>query len=65
MRGSVIAAAAVPTATGDSPAAELAQKPNVVVAILGLDHEKMTYRSASRDFQLTDVNGKVAKEILW
>ena len=32
--------------------------------LLGLDHEKLTYRHAGRDFRLTDVHGKVAKEIL-
>ena len=32
--------------------------------ILGLDHEKLTYRYAGRDFRLTDVHGKVVKEIL-
>ncbi len=33
-------------------------------ALLGLDHEKLTYRYAGRDFRLTDVTGNVAKEIL-
>jgi len=32
--------------------------------LLGLDHEKLTYRYAGRDFRLTDVHGNVAKEIL-
>jgi hypothetical protein len=31
---------------------------------LGLDHEKLTFRSQGRDFRLTDVHGKVVKEIL-
>jgi uncharacterized protein (DUF1501 family) len=31
---------------------------------LGLDHEKLTYRYAGRDFRLTDVHGKVVREIL-
>jgi len=31
---------------------------------LGLDHEKLTYRFQGRDFRLTDVHGKVVKEIL-
>jgi hypothetical protein len=30
----------------------------------GLDHEKLTYRYAGRDFRLTDVHGKVVKEVL-
>jgi hypothetical protein len=31
--------------------------------LLGLDHEKLTYRYAGRDFRLTDVAGRVAHEI--
>jgi hypothetical protein len=34
-----------------------------VLALLGLDHEKLTYRYAGRDFRLTDVYGTVAKDI--
>jgi hypothetical protein len=32
--------------------------------LLGLDHEKLTYRYAGRDFRLTDVHGSVVREIL-
>lgn len=32
--------------------------------ILGLDHEKLTYRYGGRDFRLTDVFGEVHKDIL-
>ena len=32
--------------------------------LLGLDHEELTYRYAGRDFRLTDVYGKVVKEII-
>jgi hypothetical protein len=35
-----------------------------ILHLLGLDHEKLTYRHAGRDFRLTDVHGTVAKEIL-
>ncbi len=35
-----------------------------VLALLGLDHEKLTYRYAGRDFRLTNVSGKVAKAII-
>jgi hypothetical protein len=35
-----------------------------ILHLLGLDHERLTYRYAGRDFRLTDVAGKVAKEIL-
>jgi uncharacterized protein (DUF1501 family) len=34
-----------------------------LLALLGLDHEKLTYRYAGRDFRLTDVHGNVAKAI--
>ena len=32
--------------------------------LLGFDHEKLTYRYSGRDFRLTDVHGRVVKEIL-
>jgi hypothetical protein len=32
--------------------------------LLGLDHEKLTYRYGGRDFRLTDVHGRVIKEII-
>lgn len=32
--------------------------------LLGLDHEKLTYRYSGRDFRLTDVHGHVVQEIL-
>ncbi|APW63578.1 DUF1501 domain-containing protein [Paludisphaera borealis] len=35
-----------------------------ILALMGLDHERLTYRYAGRDFRLTDVAGVVAKEIL-
>jgi hypothetical protein len=35
-----------------------------ILYLLGFDHEKLTYRYAGRDFRLTDVHGKVVKELL-
>ncbi len=35
-----------------------------ILHLLGLDHEKLTYRFQGRDYRLTDVSGKVVKEIL-
>lgn len=32
--------------------------------LMGFDHEKLTYRHAGRDYRLTDVHGRVVKEIL-
>jgi hypothetical protein len=35
-----------------------------ILHILGMDHEKLTYRYAGRDFRLTDVHGSVVRGIL-
>jgi hypothetical protein len=35
-----------------------------ILHLMGLDHERLTYRHAGRDFRLTDVAGRVVKEIL-
>src|SRR5262249_54450356 len=35
-----------------------------ILHCLGLDHERLTFRYAGRDFRLTDVHGKLVKEIL-
>lgn len=35
-----------------------------ILHLLGLDHEKLTYRHGGRDFRLTDVFGKVAEDIM-
>ena len=35
-----------------------------ILHLLGLDHTKLTYRHAGRDFRLTDVYGNVVKDIL-
>lgn len=35
-----------------------------ILHLLGIDHEKLTYRYAGRDFRLTDVHGRVVEEIL-
>ena len=34
-----------------------------ILHLMGLDHEKLTFRYAGRDFRLTDVHGRVVKEI--
>ena len=34
-----------------------------LLALMGLDHEALTHTYAGRDFRLTDIGGKVAKEI--
>lgn len=35
-----------------------------ILHLLGLDHEKLTYRYGGRDFRLTDVHGRVVKDVL-
>ncbi len=35
-----------------------------ILHLLGIDHERLTYRHAGRDFRLTDVEGRVIREIL-
>ncbi len=35
-----------------------------ILHLLGLDHERLTYRYAGRDMRLTDVKGNVVKEIV-
>jgi hypothetical protein len=35
-----------------------------VLHLLGFDHERLTFRYAGRDFRLTDVHGRVVKELL-
>ena len=35
-----------------------------ILELLGFDHEKLTYRYAGRDFRLTDVEGRVIRELI-
>ena len=35
-----------------------------ILHLLGLDHTRLTFRHAGRDFRLTDVSGRVVDEIL-
>jgi len=34
-----------------------------LLALMGLDHERLTYNYAGRDFRLTDVAGNVIREL--
>ena len=57
-------------ATDDYGAAAVENKCHIhdwhatILHLLGLDHTKLTYRYAGRDFRLTDVYGNVAHEII-
>jgi len=35
-----------------------------ILHLLGMDHEKLIFRHGGRDFRLTDVHGRVVREIL-
>jgi hypothetical protein len=35
-----------------------------ILHLMGIDHTRLTYRYAGRDFRLTDVHGNVAREVL-
>ena len=35
-----------------------------VLHLLGIDHERLTYKYQGREFRLTDVHGRVVKEVL-
>jgi hypothetical protein len=35
-----------------------------ILHVLGMDHEKLTFKHAGREFRLTDVEGKVVEELL-
>ena len=35
-----------------------------ILHLLGLDHTKLTYNYAGRDFRLTDIAGEVVHEII-
>jgi hypothetical protein len=35
-----------------------------ILYLMGLDHERLTYRYSGRDFRLTDVYGKVVKDVV-
>lgn len=35
-----------------------------ILHLMGLDHERLTYRHAGRDFRLTDVHGNIVRDII-
>ena len=35
-----------------------------ILHLMGLDHERLTYRYSGRDFRLTDVHGRVVTDIV-
>jgi Protein of unknown function (DUF1501) len=52
---------------GDSPAENPVHVHDLhatVLHLMGLDHSRLTYRYSGRDFRLTDVYGKVVREVI-
>lgn len=35
-----------------------------ILHLMGIDHERLTYRHSGRDYRLTDVSGKVVSGVL-
>ena len=35
-----------------------------VLHLLGIDHERLTYRWSGRDFRLTDIHGRILRDII-
>ncbi|MEC9331509.1 MAG: DUF1501 domain-containing protein, partial [Verrucomicrobiota bacterium] len=35
-----------------------------ILHLLGLDHERLTFKHGGRDYRLTDVHGKLVQEIV-
>jgi hypothetical protein len=35
-----------------------------ILHLLGINHKRLTYRHAGRDFRLTDVHGRVLQDII-
>jgi uncharacterized protein (DUF1501 family) len=70
LAGGGVKAGHIHGATDDAGFAAVSDKVHVhdlhatILHLLGLYHEKLTYRYAGRDFRLTDVHGRVVNEIL-
>jgi hypothetical protein len=35
-----------------------------ILHLMGIDHERLTFRTQGRNFRLTDVHGKVVKDVI-
>ncbi len=70
LAGGGVKAGHVHGATDDLGFAAIANKVHVhdlhatILHLMGIDHERLTYRYSGRDFRLTDVYGTVVKEII-
>jgi uncharacterized protein DUF1501 len=70
MAGGGVKAGTVVGATDELGYAAVEKKVHVhdlhatILNLLGFDHEKLTYRYAGRDFRLTDVHGRVVRDLI-
>jgi arylsulfatase A-like enzyme len=70
MAGGGVRGGTVYGATDEFGAASVENKVHVhdlhatILALLGFDHKKLTYRYNGRDFRLTDVSGEVVRAVL-
>jgi len=70
LAGGGVKAGTIYGATDEFGAASVQDKVHIhdlhatILALLGFDHEKLTYRYNGRDFRLTDVAGKVIKPVI-
>ena len=48
----------------DGASASFAGQHATILHVLGLDHERLTFRHGGRDYRLTDVHGEVVKGVL-
>lgn len=70
MAGGGVRGGTVYGATDEFGAASVENKVHIhdlhatILALLGFDHKKLTYRYNGRDFRLTDVSGEVVKAVL-
>jgi Protein of unknown function (DUF1501) len=70
MAGGGVKGGAIHGATDDfgmhalDPAVTMHDLHATILHLLGIDHERLTYRFGGRDFRLTDVHGRVVQEIL-
>jgi len=61
-RGGMPAAASRRQAAGVEP--HVHDLHATILHLLGLDHERLTYRSGGRDYRLTDVHGNVVTALI-
>ena len=61
-----VAAANLPSPIADTPGSSTLPQGHAphILHLLGIDHERLTFRYQGRQFRLTDVHGKVIKDVM-